>query len=65
MRSVVYEKPMKEELYRESRVADIVRYEARSDGVYYWIKYPEELGAIQNSLKRFVQRVQQGLSNDT
>ncbi|KPK64780.1 hypothetical protein AMJ83_00920 [candidate division WOR_3 bacterium SM23_42] len=112
MRNVKLEKPMKEELYRESRVAralgdpakyviadlllrhghlsvleiarrirrskstishhlsilrglDIVRYEAKSDGVYYWIKYPEELRAIQQSLNLFVQRVQRGLSSDT
>jgi DNA-binding transcriptional ArsR family regulator len=111
LRNVMFEKPMKKELCRESRVAralsdpakymiadlllrhgrlsiveitkrirrskstishhlsilrglDIVRYEAKPDGAYYWIKYPEELGAIQKSLKRFVQQVQQGLSSD-
>ena len=111
MRNVAFEKPMKEELYRASRVAralgdpakymivsilfrhgqlsvveiakevrrskstishhlsilrglDIVRYEVKADGVYYWIKYPEDLRAIQESLRQFVQRAQKGLTSD-
>ena len=111
MRNIMFEKPMKEVLYRESRIAralgdpakytivdllskhgqlsvveitkrvrrskstishhlsilrglDIVRYEVKSDGVYYWIKYPKELSTIRESLRSFVQRTQQGLSSD-
>ncbi len=107
-----YNKPMKEVLYRESRVAkvlgepakclivdlllkrgsltvseivrrvrrsqptvshhlatlrslEIVRYEARSDGVYYWIKYPKELKSVLESLRDFVQRTQKGLEEET
>jgi len=108
----VREKPMKEILYRESRVAralgepskyaivdlllrhgpvnvyeiakkvhrsestvshhlsklrglEIVRYEAKTDGVYYWIKYPKELKGIVNSLKIFINRTQEGLQYET
>ncbi len=108
----VGEKPMKEILYRESRVAralgepskyaiidlllkhgplnvneivkkvrrsqstvshhlsklrslEIVRYEAKADGVYYWIKYPQELRTILRSLKIFIRRTQKGLEHET
>ncbi len=107
----MYEKPMKEILYRESRVAralgepskysivdvlfkhgpinvfeiarrvkrskstvshhlstlrslEIVRYEAKNEGVYYWIKYPHELRDVIKSLKTFVERTQRGLVSD-
>jgi DNA-binding transcriptional ArsR family regulator len=112
MYKIVREKPMKEIVYRESRIArvlgepakyaitnlllrhgplngmeiakrvrrsrstvshhlnalrslDIVRYEVRNDGVYYWIKYPKELRVIINSLKAFVKRTKQRLASDT
>ncbi len=108
----VGEKPMKEILYRESRIArvlgdpakyaiihlllrhgpingteitkklrrskstishhlsklrslEIVRYEARADNVYYWIKYPQELRTIVRSLKTFIKRTQKGLEHET
>ncbi len=38
------------------RNLEIVRYEAKSDGNYYWIKYPEELRAIVIALDHFVRR---------
>jgi DNA-binding transcriptional ArsR family regulator len=47
------------------RGIEIVRYEARSNGVYYWIKYPKEIKAIRTSLKTFVERVQKGLSSES
>lgn len=112
MYKVIREKPMKEIVYRESRVArvlgdpakyaitnlllrrgplngieiakrvrrskstishhlnklrglEIVRYEVKNDGVYYWIKYPEELRAILNALKVFVKRTRRGLACET
>jgi len=112
MNRAVGEKPMKEILYRESRVAralgepskyaiidlllkhgplnvneivkkvrrsqstvshhlsklkslEIVRYEAKADGVYYWIKYPQELRTILRSLKIFIKRTQKGLEHET
>jgi DNA-binding transcriptional ArsR family regulator len=108
----VHDKPMKEILYRESRVAkalgdpakytiidlllrhgplavveitknvrrskstvshhlsklrslELVRYEVKIDGVYYWIKYPKELRAIVQSLKLFIKRTQRGLTRET
>jgi DNA-binding transcriptional ArsR family regulator len=107
----MYEKPMKEILYRESRVAralgdpskftiinvlfkhgpvsvleitrrvkrskstvshhlsalrslEIARYEVKRDGVYYWIKYPEELRSVLGALRTFVERAQKGLASD-
>ncbi|UCG92377.1 MAG: winged helix-turn-helix transcriptional regulator [candidate division WOR-3 bacterium] len=112
MNREVHDKPMKEILYRESRVAkalgdpakytiidlllrhgpinvieiaknvhrskstvshhlsklkslELVRYEAKIDGVYYWIKYPKELRAIVKSLKMFIKRTQRGLTHET
>ena len=112
MRKVLQTKPMREILYRETRVAralgvpskyriinvllrhgpmnvcdltrkvqrsqptvshhlaalkklDIVRYEAKSDCVYYWVKYPEELRAILVSLQAFILRTQKGLNSET
>lgn len=112
MDKAIYRKPMKEILYRESRVAkvlgepskyaiinlllrygpmsvyeivkkvrrsqptvshhlsklkslEIVRYEAKTDGVYYWIKYPQELKTILRSLKMFIKRTQKGLEYET
>ncbi len=106
------EKPMKEILYRESRIAralgdpakyaiihlllrhgpingtditkklrrskstvshhlsklrslEIVRYEVRADGVYYWIKYPLELRTIVRALELFIHRTQKGLEQET
>jgi len=43
---------------------EIVRYEAKTDGVYYWIKYPQELSLIIKALKTFVKRSLAGLEND-
>jgi DNA-binding transcriptional ArsR family regulator len=105
------EKPMKEILYRESRVAkalgepskyaivqlllkhaplnvseivknlkrsqstishhlaalrslEIVRFETKADGVYYWIKYPQELRTILNALEVFIKRTQRGIEHE-
>ncbi len=44
---------------------EVVRYEAKSDGVYYWIKYPQELRSILKSLKMFIKRTQRGLEYET
>ncbi len=112
MRRLVQTKPMREILYRETRVArilgepskykiinvllrygpinvyditkrvqrsqptvshhlaalkklEIVRYETKSDCVYYWVKYPQELRAILESLQAFIQRTQKGLDSET
>ena len=111
MSRIVFEKPMREILYRESRVAkvlgdpskyaiinlllnssprtvselvkksrrsqptvfhhlanlrslEVVRYETKPDGVYYWIKYPQELRAIVNALSTFIRKTQHGLEQD-
>jgi DNA-binding transcriptional ArsR family regulator len=112
MYKVMREKPMKEIVYRESRVArvlgdpakyaitnlllrrgplngieianrvrrskstvshhlnmlrnlEIVRYEVKNDGVYYWIKYPKELRDILKTLKVFVRRTRKGFATET
>ncbi|MEO0185211.1 MAG: metalloregulator ArsR/SmtB family transcription factor [candidate division WOR-3 bacterium] len=41
---------------------EIVRYEARSSGSFYWIKYPEEIRRIIKSLNIFVNRTLQGVN---
>lgn len=112
MNNFIKTKPMKENLYRESRVAkvlgdpakysivelllhhgptsvseivkkvsrsqptvsnhlarlkslEVVRFETKPDGVYYWIKYEKEIRAIVNSLSRFVNRSLQGVHYET
>ncbi|HEC79381.1 MAG TPA: ArsR family transcriptional regulator [candidate division WOR-3 bacterium] len=112
MRKIERKKPMKEIMYRESRIAqvlgepskylivnlifqegplsvseiakkvnrtqptvshhlaklrslEIVRYEAKNDGFYYWIKYPKELKMILTALNVFVQRSRKRLEHDT
>jgi DNA-binding transcriptional ArsR family regulator len=111
MEGMFWSKPMKEVLYRESRIAkvlgeparylitelllkhgplrvsdiakkvcrsqptvshhlsvlrglEVVRYETRSDGTDYWIKYPQEIGVIVSALRKFVKRTQEGLEDD-
>ena len=111
MGRVVQEKPMKEFMYRESRVAlalgdparyeivdvlmkagpinvselvkrvhrsqstvshhlaklrslEIVRYETKIDGVYYWIKYPQELSGVIQTLRAFIKRTSQDIGSD-
>jgi DNA-binding transcriptional ArsR family regulator len=112
MQRMLLNKPMKEALYRESRVAkalgeparyvithlllkygplqvseivkrirrsqptvshhlavlrslEIVRYDTKPEGIYYWIKYPKEIHNILESLKEFIQRTQKGLNTET
>ncbi len=43
------------------RHLEIVRYETKSDGIYYWIKYPDELHKILQALNNFVKRTLQGV----
>jgi ArsR family transcriptional regulator len=112
MQREVLNKPMKEALYRESRVAkalgeparyvithlllkhgplqvseivrrirrsqptvshhlavlrslEIVRYDTKPEGIYYWIKYPKEVRLILDSLRGFIRRTQRGLEDET
>ena len=112
MQKMWFSKPMKEALYRESRVAkalgeparyvithlllkngplqvseivkrirrsqptvshhlavlrglEIVRYETKPEGTYYWVKYPAEVRRILESLKAFIQRTTKGLSEES
>jgi DNA-binding transcriptional ArsR family regulator len=44
---------------------EIVRYETKVEGTYYWIKYPRELKAIIDNLRSFVKRAQRNLEKDT
>ncbi|UCD19699.1 MAG: winged helix-turn-helix transcriptional regulator [candidate division WOR-3 bacterium] len=111
MKRMLWHKPMKEVLYRESRVAkalgeparylitilllkhgplqvseiakrtrrsqptvshhlsvlkglEIVRYETKPEGVYYWIKYPDAVRLILESFGRFIRRTQIGLEDE-
>lgn len=112
MQRMFSNKPMKEALYRESRVAralgeparyvitnlllkhgplqvteivkrvrrsqptvshhlavlrglEIVRYETKPEGVYYWIKYSKEVRRVLESLRDFVARTQKGLGEES
>ena len=112
MNRMSWHKPMKEALYRESRVAkamgeparylittlllkhgplqvteivkrlrraqptvshhlsvlrglEIVRYETKPEGIYYWIKYPKEVRQILESMREFIRRTQKGLEDET
>ena len=111
MSTNIQTKPMKEILYRESRVAkalgepakyaivnllfengptnvteivkavkrsqstishhlaqlknlEIVRFEIKKDGFYYWLKYPDAVGKILSALKGFVKRSVTGVEHD-
>jgi len=111
MQREVLNKPMKEALYRESRVAkalgeparyvithlllkhgplqvseivrrirrsqptvshhlavlrslEIVRYDTKPEGIYYWIKYPKEISQILECLREFIRRTQKGLEDE-
>lgn len=44
---------------------EIVRYETKTNGVYYWIKYENELRDIIKSLTKFVNRSLKGIYNET
>ena len=44
---------------------EIVRYETKTNGVYYWIKYENELKDIIKSLTKFVNRSLKGIYNET
>ena len=112
MQKMFSHKPMKEALYRESRVAkvlgeparymitymllkhgplqvseivkrvrrsqptvshhlavlrglEIARYETKPEGIYYWIKYPQQVRKILESLREFIQRTQKGLGEES
>ncbi|MEO0128611.1 MAG: helix-turn-helix transcriptional regulator [candidate division WOR-3 bacterium] len=38
------------------KALEIVRFEEKSDGTYYWIKYPKEIRNILKALNAFVKR---------
>jgi len=38
------------------RSAELVRYEVKSDGSYYWIKYSREVKEVVEALNKFVNR---------
>uniref|UniRef100_A0A7C4TAM3 ArsR family transcriptional regulator n=1 Tax=candidate division WOR-3 bacterium TaxID=2052148 RepID=A0A7C4TAM3_UNCW3 len=46
------------------RNLEIVRYETKPDGSYYWIKYPEEIRKILSALNNFIDRVLQGVEDE-
>ena len=47
------------------RSLEIVRYEAKTSGVYYWIKYPKELKLILKALNIFFKRSLERLEHET
>ncbi len=47
------------------RHLEIVRYETKSDGIYYWIKYPVEIQKIFSALNDFVRRTLNGVEHET
>lgn len=46
------------------RALEIVRYEVKDDGVYYWIKYPTELKNLIQVLNKFVIRTLKRVRED-
>jgi len=44
---------------------EIVRYDTKPEGIYYWIKYPKEVRQILESLSEFIHRTQKGLEDET
>ena len=44
---------------------DIVRFETKTKGTKYWIKYPEEVKIILDSIEAFVKRVIIGVNAKT
>jgi DNA-binding transcriptional ArsR family regulator len=47
------------------RGLEIVRYETKPEGIYYWIKYQKEVRQIFQSLRVFIRRTQKGLEDET
>jgi DNA-binding transcriptional ArsR family regulator len=43
---------------------EIVRYETRPEGIYYWVKYPKEVRQVMESMSVFVRRIQKGLEDE-
>ncbi|MGB9721509.1 MAG: ArsR/SmtB family transcription factor [bacterium] len=43
------------------KALEIVRYETKESGVYYWIKYEKELKELLNALSKFVNRTLKGV----
>lgn len=43
---------------------EITRFEAQADGVYYWIKYPQEIWEMINALNKFIKRTMKNLHCD-
>jgi len=43
---------------------EITRFEAQADGVYYWIKYPQETLEMINALNKFIKRTMKNLHGD-
>lgn len=46
------------------KALEIVRYEVKEDGVYYWIKYPDELKNLIRALTNFVKRTLKRVTED-
>lgn len=47
------------------KALEIVRFETKENGVYYWIKYRRELSEVIRSLSRFVKRSLKGIRTET
>ncbi len=46
------------------RHLELVRYETKQDGSYYWIKYPEEVRKILIALNGFISRILRGVESE-
>jgi len=44
---------------------DIVRFETKPDGIYYWLKYEKEMRALKMALSDFVNRSLEGVHYET
>jgi len=55
-RSVRRSQPTVSHRLAQLKNLEIVRYEAKSNGSYYWIKYPDEIRKITKTLNECVNR---------
>jgi DNA-binding transcriptional regulator GbsR (MarR family) len=46
------------------KIANIIRYEKRSRKTYYWIKYPHEVRAVQETIEILVARTTKRIEQD-
>ena len=49
---------------RKLKIGNIIRYEKRSRKTYYWIKYPNEVRSVLETIERLVARTTKRIEED-